>query len=167
MFSIKKKFRILIACRANITRSAYLDGYFNRLLQDQYTHARKRIEIVSAGIEARKGSTAHEVVKHVAQLNGFSLRHHQSNPINRFIMKRVDVVLVMEQRQKDQLIKSYPFAKEKIFLLMEYLWYGSKEEILDIPDPTGKNTEDYHEFINIAHQETERILHELYRQDVL
>ena len=167
MISIKKKFRILVACRANITRSAYLDGYFNKLLQDQYTYARTRIEIVSAGIEARKGSTAHEVVKHVAQLNGFSLRNHQSNPITRFIMKRVDVILVMEQWQKDQLIKRYPFAKGKIFLLMEYLWYGSKEEILDLPDPTGKNTEDYHEFINIAHQETERILHELYRQDVL
>lgn len=167
MISIKKKFRILVACRANITRSAYLDGYFNKLLQDQYTYARTRIEIVSAGIEAQKGSTAHEVVQHVAQLNGFSLRNHQSNPITRSIMKRVDVILVMEQWQKDQLIKRYPFAKEKIFLLMEYLWYGSKEEILDLPDPTGKNTEDYHEFINIAHQETERILHELYRQDVL
>ena len=93
MFSIKNKFRILVACRANITRSAYLDGYFNKLLQDQYTYARNQIEIVSAGIEARKGSTAHEVVKHVAQLNGFSLRNHKSNPITRSIMKRVDVIL--------------------------------------------------------------------------
>ena len=121
MFSIKNKFRILVACRANITRSAYLDGYFKKLLQDQYTYSRNQIEIVSAGIEARKGSTAHEVVKHVAQLNGFSLRDHKSNPITRSIMKRVDVVLVMEQWQKDQLIKRYPFAREKIFLLMEYL----------------------------------------------
>ena len=166
MFSIKNKFRILVACRANITRSAYLDGYFNKLLQDQYTYARNQIKIVSAGIEARKGSTAHEVVKHVAQLNGFSLRNHKSNPITRSIMKRVDVVLVMEQWQKDQLIKRYPFAREKIFILMEYLWHGSKEEILEVPDPTGKNTEDYHEFITIAHQEAERILHEVYRQDV-
>ena len=115
MLLIKKKFRILVACRANITRSAYLDGYFNKLLQDQYTHARNKIEIVSAGIEARKGSTAHEVVKHVAQLKGFSLRNHQSKPINRSIMKRVDVILVMEQWQKDHLIKCYPFTKEKYF----------------------------------------------------
>ena len=167
MLFIKKKFRIVIACRANITRSAYLYGYFNKLLQDQYAHARNRIEIVSAGVEARKGSTAHEVVKHVAQLNGFSLRNHQSNPFTRSIMKRVDVILVMEQWQKDQLIKRYPVATEKIFLLMEYLWQGPTEEIRDVPDPTGKNTEDYHEFINIAHQEAERILHELSRQDVL
>ena len=41
-----------------------------------------------------------------------------------------------------------------------------QEEILEVPDPTGKNTEDYHEFITIAHQEAERILHEVYRQDV-
>ena len=166
MFSIKKKFRILITCRANITRSAYICGYFNKLLKDQYLHTRNRIEILSGGIEARKGSTAHEVVQHVAQLNGFSLRNHQSNPISHHNVKRVDVILVMEQWQKDQLIKRYPFAKEKIFLLMEYLWHGSKEEILNVPDPTGKNTEDYHGFINIAHQEAERILNELYRQDV-
>ena len=117
--------------QSNITRSAYLDGYFNKLLQHQYTYARNRIEILSAGIEARKGSAAHDVVKHVAQLNGFSLKNHQSNPITRSIIKRVDVILLMEEWQKTQLIKRYPFAKEKIFLLMEYLWYGSKEEILD------------------------------------
>ena len=166
MISIKKKFRILIVCRANITRSAYLHGYFNKLLRDQYAHACNRIEIASSGIDAQKGSPAHEVVKHVAQLNGFSLRNHQSNPITRSKIKRFNVISVMEQWQKDQLIKRYPFASEKIFLLMEYLWYGSKEEILEVPDPTGKNTEDYHEFINIAHQEAERILHEVYRQDV-
>ena len=167
MFSIKKKFRILVACRANITRSAYLCGYFDKLLHDQYTHARKRIEIVSAGVEARQGSVAHDVVKHVAQLNGFSLRKHQSNPFTRSIVKRADVILVMEQWQKEQLIKRYPYAKDKIFLLMEYLWHGPAEEIRDVPDPTGKNTEDYHEFINIAHQEAERILHELSRQGIL
>lgn len=167
MFLFKKKYRILIACKANITRSAYLCGYFNKLLRDQYPHARKRIEILSAGVEARKGSVAHDVVKHVAQLHGFSLRTHQSNPCTRSILKRVDIILVMEQWQKDQLIKRYPFAKEKIFLLMEYLWHGTEDEIQDVPDPTGKNTEDYHEFIKVAHQEAERILHELSRQDIL
>ena len=162
-----RKLKLIIACRANITRSAYLHGYFDKCLREHYPHSRKRITIDSAGIEARRGSSAHEVVQHVAKLNGFSLKDHHSNPFSRSSIKRATAILVMEQWQKERLIKQFPFAREKTYLLMEYLWHGDPQEIRDVPDPTGKNTEDYRDFIDMAHAETERILHELARQNLI
>lgn len=162
-----RKLKLIIACRANITRSAYLHGYFEKCLKEYYPHARKKIQIESAGIEARRGSSAHEVVQHVAKLNGFSLKDHRSDPFKRSAIKRATAILVMEKWQKERLIEQFPFAQEKIYLLMEYLWQGDPLEIRDVPDPTGKNTEDYKDFIDLAHAETERILHELARQNLL
>lgn len=162
-----KKFTILVACKANITRSAYLHGYMDKCLKEFYPYSRKKVKILSAGVRARSGSSAHSVVKHVARVNGFSLSGHGSDPFSRSLVKKADVILVMEQWQKDELIERYPKAKDKIFRMMEYKWSGDPKEIRDIPDPTGQNTADYEEFIEVAHSEVDRILRELGREDIL
>lgn len=162
-----KKFTIIVACKANITRSAYLHGYMEQYLKDHYPYARKKIKILSAGVKARSGGSASSVVKHVAKLNGFSLRGHHSDPFTKKMVKNADVILVMEQWQKDDLIERFPKAKEKIFIMMEYLWHGEERDIRDIPDPTGQNTADYQEFMDAAHSEVERIFRELGREGVI
>ncbi len=167
MFFIKKKFLLTIACKANITRSAYFAAYLRNLVNKNYPYLKKRIEIKSFGIDAKQGSPAHEVTKLVAQLNGFSLNNHQSSIYTKSIMKKSNVILVMENWQKEKLINEYPQASDKIFLIMEYLWHGSSLDKKEIPDPTGKNFEEYNEFIKVAHAESERILHELSREEIL
>lgn len=162
-----KKFTIVVACRANITRSAYLHGYMEQYLKENYPYARKKIRILSAGVEARGGSSANSVVKHVARLNGFSLNGHRSDTFSKRLIENADVILVMEQWQKDALLDRYPKAKDKVFRMMEYCWNDDPSEIRDIPDPTGQDTADFQEFIEIAHSEVERIFHELARQDVI
>lgn len=162
-----KKFTIVVACKANITRSAYLHGYFNKCLQDFYPHARKKTRILSAGVRARSGGSAHSVVKHVARVNGFDLGGHDSNPFSRALVNKADVILVMEQWQKDELIERFPKAKDKIFRMMEYRWSGDAADIRDIPDPTGQHTADYEEFIEVAHAEVDRILRELGREGLI
>ena len=99
-----KKFTIVVACKANITRSAYLDGYMKQYLKAHYPYAKKKIRILSAGVRARRGSGANSVVKHVARINGFSLATHHSDPFTPKLVKNADVILVMEQWQKDELI---------------------------------------------------------------
>ncbi|MEA2069496.1 MAG: hypothetical protein U9P12_09875, partial [Verrucomicrobiota bacterium] len=81
-----KKFTIIVACKANITRSAYLHGYMEYYLKAHYPYARKKVRILSAGVRARSGGSASQVVKHVAKINGFSLRGHHSDP---FTKKRI------------------------------------------------------------------------------
>ncbi len=162
-----KKFTIVVACKANITRSAYLDGYMKQYLKEHYPHARKKVAVKSAGVRARRGSSANSVVKHVARLNGFSLGNHGSDPFSKKLVGNADVILVMEQWQKDELIERFPKAKDKIFRMMEYLWHDDPEDIRDIPDPTGQNTADFEEFIEAAHAEVERIFRELCREGVI
>ncbi|MDF7807350.1 hypothetical protein P4E94_07870 [Pontiellaceae bacterium B12219] len=162
-----KKFTIVVACKANITRSAYLDGYMKQYLKDHYPYARKKVRILSAGVRARRGSSANSVVKHVARINGFSLGGHSSDPFTNKLVNKADVILVMEQWQKDELTERFPKAGNKIFRMMEYLQSGDPEDIRDIPDPTGQNTADFEEFIEVAHAEVERIFRELGREGII
>jgi protein-tyrosine phosphatase len=163
----RKKFTIMVVCKANITRSAYLHGYMEHYLKTQMPYARKKIHIISSGVKARRGSSAHQVTQHVAKTNHFSIQSHQSDPLTRKTVKQADVILVMEQWQKDDIIKRFPKAKEKTFRIMEYLWNGDSDEIHDVPDPTGQNTADYQEFIHLAHSETDRILRELVSRNII
>jgi protein-tyrosine-phosphatase len=162
-----RKFTIVVACKANITRSAYLHAYMENYLRQNYPYARKKIRILSAGVKARRGSSASEVVKHVARTQGFHLRGHSSDPFTNKMVNQADVILVMEQWQKDELIQRFPKAEGKTFRMMEYLWNGDPDEIRDIPDPTGQNTADYEEFIEAAHAEVDRIFRELGREGII
>lgn len=157
----RKKFTIVVVCKANITRSAYLHGYMDNYLKMHMPYAHKKVRILSAGVKARSGGSASQVVKHVAKLNGFSLRNHQSDPLTRKTVKQADVILVMEQYQKETILERFPKAAGKTFRMMEYLWNGDESEIQDIPDPTGQNLVDYEEFIAAAHAEVDRIFREL------
>ncbi len=161
------KFTVIVACKANITRSAYLHGYMEQYLKTHYPYARKKVRILSAGVQARSGGSASSVVKHVARINGFSLNGHHSDPFTRKMVKQADVILVMEQWQQNHLLEHFPKAAGKVFRMMEYLWNGDEEDIRDIPDPTGQNTADYEEFIVAAHAEVERIFRELGREGII
>lgn len=162
-----KKFTIVVACKANITRSAYLHGYMKQMLKEHYPYARKKVRILSAGVRARGGSSANSVVKHVARIHGFSLSGHSSTKFTKKLIHKADVILVMEQWQKDELIERFPKAEGKVFRMMEYLWHGDSNEIRDIPDPTGRNTADFEEFIEAAHAEVDRIFRELGREGII
>ncbi len=167
MTLFSKKFTIIVACRANITRSAYLHAYMEHYIRTHMPYARKKLRILSAGVEARSGASASQVVKHVARMHGFHLRHHSSDPFTRRLVKQADVILVMEQWQKDALLDRFKQAEGKTYLLMEYLWHDDPAEIRDIPDPTGQDTADYEEFIDVAHAEVDRIFRELGREGII
>lgn len=162
-----RKFTLVVVCTANITRSAYLHGYMKNYLKQSMPDTCKKIKILSAGVRARSGSSANRVVKHVAKLNGFSLEKHRSNPLSKKVIQQAHVILVMEQWQKDDILDHFPTAKGKTFRMTEYLWQGDSSEISDIPDPTGKNTADFEEFIPVAHAEVDRIFRELDQTDLI
>ncbi len=168
MFSFKKKFHLVIVCTANRTRSAYFAGYLKDYLKKYRPEALKRLKITSAGTKALNGGRVNDVVALIARNNGFSLREHKSDPITKRIVKSADLILTMEQGHKDFILKRYPEAEEKVFRLMEYGWQSDEEvDSLDVPDPTGKQAEDFKAFIATAHAEADRLLHELVHQQVI
>ncbi len=162
-----RKFTLVVVCKANITRSAYLHGYMEHYLKKHLPHARKKVRILSAGVNARRGGSASQVVQHVAKLKGFNLESHHSGPLTKKLVGRADAILVMEQYQKDAILERFPQAMDKTFRMMEYLGNDNAAASCDIPDPTGQDTAAYEEFIAVAHAEVERIFRELAREGIL
>jgi len=168
MVSFKKKFHLVIVCTANRTRSAYFAGYLKHYLAQYRSSALKRIQITSAGTKASGGGRVNDVVALIARNHGFSLRQHTSEPLSDRLVKCADLILVMEQEHKDFILEKYPAAKEKVFRLMEYGWQGEEDvETLDVPDPTGKNVDDFKAFIETAHVEADRLVHELVHREII
>ena len=168
MFSFRKNFHLVIVCTANRTRSAYLAGYLQNYLRKYRPEALKRLKITSAGTKAVDGGRVNDVVALIARNNGFSLREHKAAALTPRLMKQADLILTMEKEDKDFILKRYPAAEGKVFRLMEYGWQGDEEiESLDVPDPTGKNADDFKAFIETAHAEADRLLHELVHQQII
>jgi protein-tyrosine phosphatase len=172
MFSFRKKFHLVIVCTANRTRSAYFAGYLKHYLSQYRPGALKRINITSAGTKAQTGGRVNDVVALIARNHGFSLRQHTADPLSDPLVKCADLILVMEQEHKDFILEKWPEAKEKVFRLMEYGWQQDPEEngaaeSLDVPDPTGKNVDDFKAFIETAHVEADRLVHELVHREII
>lgn len=168
MFSFKKKYHLVIVCTANRTRSAYFSGYLKNYLRKYRPEALKRLKITSAGTKAINGGRVNDVVALIARNNGFSLREHTADPITQKTIKSADLILVMEQVHKDDILENFPDAEGKVFRLMEYGFQGDDPiDSLDVPDPTGKNAEDFREFIETAHAEADRLLHELIHEQII
>lgn len=168
MFSFKKKYHLLIVCTANRTRSAYFSEYLRDYLKKYRPEALKRLKISSAGTKAVSGGRVNDVVALIARNNGFSLRGHTADPLTAKTVKSADLILVMEQVHKDHVLKKFPEAEGKVFRLMEYGWQGDDEVAsLDVPDPTGKNAKDFQAFIDTAHAEADRLLHELVHNQII
>ncbi len=168
MFSFRKKYHLVIVCTANRTRSAYFAGYLKNYLREYRPEALKSLKITSAGTKAISGGRVNDVVALIARNNGFSLRAHTADPLTAKMVKTADLILTMEQAHKDHILKKYPEAEGKAFRLMEYGWQGDeKVDNLDVPDPTGKKADDFREFIETAHAEADRLLHELVHNQII
>jgi protein-tyrosine phosphatase len=168
MISFKKKFHLVIVCTANRTRSAYFSEYLRHYLNQYRPEAFSQLKLTSAGTKAIPGGRPNDVVALIARNNGFSLRQHAAKRVTKRLIKKADLMLTMEQVHKDDILKTFPFSEGKVFRLMEFGWQGDGSDVcLDVPDPTGKDADDFKAFIATAHSEADRLLHELVHLQVI
>ena len=71
---------------------------------------------------------AHELSQKIALEHGVDMSAHHARQINMDILKWADLVLVMENGHKQEIIRKYPWAEGKVFR------YGESVQV-DIPDP--------------------------------
>jgi protein-tyrosine-phosphatase len=70
----------------------------------------------------------------------------------------------MEKDQKAAILEMYPNLKGRVFTVRGF---GEKEPnvpVADIPDPTGREAEDFQAFLNVARSAAERVLHLLWTE---
>lgn len=116
--------RILVVCAGNICRSPIAEA----LLRARLANLGRATEIASAGIIAISGDRADELTSQVAALHGIDLSDHRARAFKPEMIRSSDLVLVMEQEQRREILGRLPLAAGKVFLLGH--WAGT-----EIPDP--------------------------------
>ncbi|MDF1782246.1 MAG: low molecular weight phosphotyrosine protein phosphatase [Alcanivoracaceae bacterium] len=120
---------ILTVCDGNICRSPTAEFILQSALPD------KRIE--SAGLV---GLTRHDMApkaRAIAEQRGVSCPIHSAKKIEEKICREFDLIIVMEKRQKDELIRRFPFVGGKTYLIRHWL------DGADVPDPWQRDDEVY------------------------
>lgn len=117
---------ILVLCHGNVCRSPLAEAYLKHRLNGQ-TH---KIAITSAGLDTQHGRPAHPFAVDVGVQSGLFLGTHLSVPVDRAQINRADLILVMDDGQREQVINRFPDAKIKTIPL-GYFCQGTPSDIAD------------------------------------
>lgn len=138
---------VLFVCTANICRSPMAMG----ILRHQTSLEEDLWRIESAGVWAREGNPAHANVELILQEMGVDISRHRSRQVTREMLKKFNLVLVMELGHKEGLRTAFPELANKVLMLSEIV-----EQRYDIVDPIGGTLADFRE----TAQELEHLLQE-------
>ena len=112
---------ILVVCTGNICRSPTGEYLLKKELGPDFN-------VMSAGLGALVDNPAHEISQKIALQHGIDMSAHRARQINLDILKWADLILVMENGHKRELLYKYPWLEGKVFRYVE-------SHQVDIPDP--------------------------------
>jgi protein-tyrosine phosphatase len=112
--------RVLVVCIGNICRSPMAEGLLKASLPE--------VQISSAGLGALVGHGADPLALGLMADAGINIAAHRARSLTDQIAREADLILVMDEQQKQQIARQYPYTRGKVFRLAE----AAKQ---DIPDP--------------------------------
>lgn len=124
---------ILVLCIGNICRSPLAKVQ----LATSLAAAGSKIRVKSAGLGALKHHQAHEIMQKIATDQGLNLEDHQAQQISENLVREADLILVMTENQKNQMLQDFPQTRGKVFLL-------HNNPAKDIPDPYQKDETNFY-----------------------
>src|SRR5512142_2712847 len=108
---------IVFVCTANRYRSPLAAACFRKELQER--KVKGDWQVLSAGTWGTgRLPAASEVLGHAARM-GLDISGHASHGVHLELMKAADLVIVMEQQQKEDLQAEFPEHARKVYLLSE------------------------------------------------
>jgi len=126
---------ILFVCTGNTCRSIMAENLFSKVVKE----ANLAVEVNSAGTAAISSGEVSSLTLKTLEKEGIIPTKIFTTPLTERMIKKADLILVMEDYHKKRVVDMLPAAREKIFLLTEYAGLGKKE----IFDPAGGSWEGY------------------------
>lgn len=117
--------RVLFVCTGNLCRSPMAEYLMRRMACQQGIE----VEVKSAGIWAIQGEPPTEETIAVLQELGIDAKSHRSKPLDWDLLNWAELILVMEDWQKRQILAKAPEVNGKVFTLPEFV--GEEGEVSD------------------------------------
>ena len=138
---IAKKKVVLFVCTGNSCRSTMAEYLLKNMTKD-----RDDVEVYSAGTSVFLRSSASAETISALDKEGIDASLHQAQPVDNILLHKADLILVMTQGHRRQVIERVPDAEQRVFLLREFVQQPTGGEMMyDIPDPMGHPAEAYEE----------------------
>ncbi|MBI5296405.1 MAG: hypothetical protein HY869_13090 [Chloroflexi bacterium] len=136
---------ILFVCTANRFRSPLAAAWFQKHLEGEV--GAREWSVGSAGTWTEPGQTVVPPAKWMAEHFGLDLGAHRSQRVSGDLLSRYDLILVMENSQREGLLVEFPQLEGRILLLAQ----AATGVAYDVPDPGVVPDES---FLDIAREVT-------------
>ncbi len=140
---------ILVVCIGNICRSPMAEGLLTKALLEK-----DDCVVSSAGINALTGHKPDAIACQLMQQKGIDITQNRACQLNTEMIRKADLILVMESFHKSAIEDNDSSAKGKVFKLGE--WSG-----VEIPDPYGQNLKVFEETLQLIEQSISQWLNKL------
>ncbi len=161
------KFKILFVCTGNTCRSPMAEGLLKHILKKEGVD---NVEVRSAGTFGLDFYPASAFAAEAVRSRGVNLSPHRSRALNRDMIEKADLILVMSPEHRKHIGRQDPSALDKTYLLKSFPATGeasngdSPPGVLSIEDPIGGSPEDYRRSCLEIEEQINRILPEILRR---
>ena len=159
-YEVKKAFEkptILFVCTANICRSPIAEKLFNHyVLQEELSYAGDSCGLIEGGHPISESSK-----QLLLDMGIEEARDHVSKQVTAQMVNGCRLILTMEERQRDYMIKQQPEAARKIFTLNEIVG-----ETGDIADPYGSEFNNYRKTFAMIEDRIKRLIEKIKKREL-